>query len=534
MKKFMLIQLFLLLLVGLAQAQNFTGVYNPPTQQFGTTPDLNREYRLVQNGNTVTGEIIHKKENMKATLTGTVTNGVVTGTLKYNKHQFASLDQKFRIFFRPNETSPIFMHESTSGARNYGGAIFKNDALTKQQTNQTQAATSLQQGSFSSGSGTVVQQATVSPNVGVAMPTTPKKNARNIGGYYRIEGMTDANGTKRNLFVNVRNFPDAKDRSKAYGEALILGEAYGIGSPQGKLFGYETNSDDVTVMFDPIFEQNKKVTMANGRIVNTSGGMSLVAPKSAYRMVKISQAEAERESKKLSPTVKVRVEYKFIYLGSSTYWDRSFLNYVLTDEGSIALYGTGSIRAFRETSSNTTELKAIGNASARIFDIPKSRASSKSDLSYFDKTKNRSWGGIYDDFFGFYSFAKDADMPKSEEGVTRQAIFPVNRFLEFEVSRAALEGKTERIAIDGHAHLSNALPLGDANFGNMNRRVYLHELTDQRKLTEDEKKFNRKLEGKLPSAGALVSPPYYFFAVKKDQRFKTPAVMIAFTVEIIE
>ena len=530
----MLIQLFLLLVVGLAQAQNFTGVYNPPTQQFGTTPDLNREYRLVQNGNTVTGEIIHKKENMKATLTGTVTNGVVTGTLKYDKHQFASLDQKFRIFFRPNENFPIFMHESTSGARNYGGAIFKNDALTKQQANQTQAATSLQKGTFSSGSSTVVQQATVSPNVGVAMATTPKKNARNIGGYYRIEGMTDANGTKRNLFVNVRNFPDAKDRSKAYGEALILGEAYGIGSPQGKLFGYETNGDDVTVMFDPIFEQNKKVTMANGRIVNTSGGMSLVAPKLAYRMVKISQAEAERESKKLSPTVKVRVEYKFIYLATSLYWDKSFLNYTLTDAGSIALYGTGSIRAYRETSSSTTELKAIGNSPARVFDIPKSRAATKHNLSYFDKSKNRSWGGINYHFFGFYSFAKDAELQKVGD-LTPDAIFPVDRFMEFEVNRAALEGKTERIAINGHAHLSNTLPLGDANFGNMHRKVYLHELTDPSKLTEDEKKFNRKLEGKgHPNAANFVSPPYYFFAVKRDQKFKTPAVMIAFTVEIID
>ncbi len=535
MKKHIYIQLILLFLAGWAQAQNFTGVWNASMVNDKSKVDPNIEYHLTQNGNTITGEIIHKKENMRATLTGTMANKEVTGTLKYDKNPWHSLDQKFRIFIRANDNATMFMHESTKGARFYGGPIFKNQTLTSQQANKAQAATSLQKGVFSAGSGTVVQKATGTPKVGVQMATTPKKTARNIGGYYRIEGMADASGTKRNLFVNVRNFPDSKDRSKAYGEALILGNAYGIGSPEGRLFGYETNEDDVTVMFDPIYENNTKNTMANGRIAVGSNGTYLVAPKLGYKMIKISQAEAERESKKLSATVKVRVEYKFIYLAGSTYWDKSFLNYVLTDEASIALYGTGSIRAYKETSSNTTELKATNNAPARVFDIPKSRASSKHNLSYYDKTKNRSWGGINNHFFGFYSFAKDADMPKSGEGVTRPALFPVDRFLEFEVNRAALEGKTERVAINGQAHLSNALPLGDANFGNIHRKVYLHELKDQTKMTDDEKKFNRILEGQgHPHAGALVSPPYYFFAVKRDQQFKTPAVMIAFTVEIIE
>ncbi|MFD2037356.1 hypothetical protein ACFSKL_21340 [Belliella marina] len=525
MKKYILIKLFLLVLVGMVQAQNFSGVWNAATVRDKTKVDTNIEYWLVQNGNTISGEVIHKKENMKATLTGTLTKGEVTGTLKYDKNQWASLDQKFRIFVRPNDNATMFMHESTKGARYFGGPIFKNQTLTNQQANQAQVATSMQKGSFSAGQQPVYQQATSTPKAGVAMALAPKPkmHARNIGGYYRIEGMTDANGTKRNLYVNVRNFPDNQDRSKAYGEALILGNAYGIGSQDGRLFGYETNEDDVTVMFDPIYEQNKKNTTANGRIAIGSNATYLVAPILSYKMVKISQAEADRESKKLSPTVKVRVDYKFIYISGSFYWPRSALNGVQVFWSSLdrSLYGTGNIKATLETSSSTTSLKSIGNLSERVFDIPKSRPiESGFKRYYFEKKNNLSNNG-----FGFYKFAKDAELRNdANSGNTNPYIVQVDYKREFEVPRAALEGNTQRFGISVNAHLTNKAGTGDVVFGNMNRKVYLHELN---KLTEDEKKINR-----IVGTNEVNSNPIYYTANVK--KYSNISAMVVFTIEIIE
>ncbi|WP_192348348.1 hypothetical protein [Algoriphagus sp. Y33] len=531
MKKQIYIQLILLFLAGWSQAQNFTGVWNASMVNDKSKVDPNIEYHLTQNGSTITGEIIHKKENMRATLTGTMANKEVTGTLKYDKNQWASLDQKFRIFIRANDNATMFMHESTKGARFYGGPIFKNQTLTSQQANKAQAATSLQKGAFSTGSGTVVQKATGTPKVGVQMATTPKKTARNIGGYYRIEGMTDASGTKRNLFVNVRNFPDSKDRSKAYGEALILGNAYGIGSTEGRLFGYETNEDDVTVMFDPIYENNTKNTKANGRIAIGSNGTYLVAPKLGYKMIKISQAEAERESKKLSATVKVRVEYKFIYVNDSFEWPKSALNSTQAFYSSFdrAIYGTGSIKATLETSSSTTPVKSVGNLSDRVFDAPKSRPVSKGYKSYyFEKKNNLAWGRGKGSGYGFYKFAKDAEFPKPQNNThTGEFLIEVGYKREFEVPRAALEGKDQRVGIQVSVHLSNAAGTGDITFGNMRRKVYLHELGLESKLTEDEKRINYVMHEKRISK----NPIYFIASVTKGPFLVT---FVAFTVEIVE
>ncbi|WP_439487949.1 hypothetical protein [Algoriphagus sp.] len=533
MKKHIVIQIFLLMLAGIVQAQDFTGVYNPPTQQFGSTPDPNIEYRLTQSGNNLTGEIIHKKENMKATLTGTLANKEVNGTLKYDKNPWHSLDQKFRIFIRANDNAFMFMHESTKGARYYGGALIKNQTLTNQQANQAQAATSLQKGAFSAGSGVVAQQATSTPKAGVAIARAPasKKTARNIGGYYRIEGMSDASGTKRNLFVNVRNFPDNKDKSKAYGEALILGNAYGIGSPEGRLFGYETNEDDVTVMFDPIYEQNKKNTTAQGRIAVGSNGTYLVAPKLGYKMIKISQAEAERESKKLSATVKVRVDYKFIYVNDSFEWPKSALNSTQAFYSSFdrAIYGTGSIKATLETSSSTIQVKSVGNLPERVFDAPKSRPVSKGYKSYyFEKKNNLAWGRGKGSGYGFYKFAKDAEFAKPQNNThTGEFLIEVGYKREFEVPRAALEGKDQRVGIQVSAHLSNAAGTGDITFGNMNRKVYLHELGVASKLSEEEKYVNYVMHEKKIST----DPIYYTAGITRGPFLVT---FVAFTVEIVE
>jgi hypothetical protein len=530
MKKHISILLTLLCLAGWAHAQSFSGVWNPPTTQFGSTPNTNIEYRFTQTGDNLSGEIIHKKEGMKATVTGKLVNGVAAGTLNYDKHQFASLDQKFRLFTNPKDNTPTFMHESTKGAKVYGGKIFKNQTASKQLANQTQAVGSLQKGGFSAGSSAVVQQATASPKLGVAMAIIPKKTARDIGGYYRIVGLSDANGMKRNLFVNVRNFPDSKDRSKAYGEALILGNAYDIGSSDGRLFGYETNEDDVTVMFDPIYEQNIKNTTANGRIAIGSNGTFLVAPKLGYKMIKISQAEAERESKKLSATIKVRVDYKFIYVSGSYFWDKSVVNGM---EGfwtglDRALFGTGSIKATLEKSSGTVPVPSRGNLPERVFDIPQSRAVSSGFVrNYFESKNNLSWGQGSEGF-GFYKFAKDSEIKlDANSGSTNAYIIPVNYKREFVVPRATLKGDTERLGIAINAHLTNKAKTGDVNFGNSNRKIFLHELNDLNKLTAAEKFLNR-----IIGTNQINNNPVYYMA--NTSKNSTTTSMVVFTVEVID
>ncbi|SFU20147.1 hypothetical protein SAMN04489724_0252 [Algoriphagus locisalis] len=496
MQKHMYISLFLLFLAGWAQAQNYTGVWNAAMVNDKTKVDTNIEYHLTQIGNTVTGEIIHKKENMKATLTGTLANGEVTGTLKYDKNQWASLDQKFRIFIRPNDNATMFMHESTKGARYFGGPLFKNQTLTNQQASKAQAATSLQKGAFSAGSGTVVQQSTAKPKVGVAMATTPKKTARNIGGYYRIEGMTDASGTKRNLFVNVRNFPDSKDRSKAYGEALILGEAYGIGSSGGRLFGYETNGDDVTVMFDTIYELNKKNTMANGRIE----GIYLIAPKLGYKMIKISQAEAEKNSKATD------YEYKVTVVG--------VLIKSEFRESLPKLYGNIRVNGILETRTDRKKVENNQKQSDLIWNVSKagSRPAQRNIKSYQDKKKNLFFAngmkGVK-----FYKFSADVNP------VEDTYFIPLELSRTFSVRPEWLSGENQRFMFEVYAELfDDSGAVLTYNFGKKTRGVYLHELDDFNKLWSSEKSANRVINSRSDTEGIAISAPFYFQVNGSDER----------------
>ena len=500
MKKYILIKLLLLVLVGMVQAQNFSGVWNAATVRDKTKVDTNIEYRLVQNGNAVTGEVLHKKENMKAILTGTLTNGEVTGTLKYDKNQSASLEQKFRIFIRPNDNATMFMHESTKGARYFGGPIFKNQTLTNQQANQAQVATSMQKGSFSAAQQPVYQQATSTPKVGTAMAITPKakKTARNIGGYYRIEGMADANGTKRNLFVNVRNFPDTKDKSMAYGEALIIGERYGIGSSEGRLFGYETNEDDVTVMFDPIYEQNKKNTTAIGRVAGNSNSLYLVAPKLGYKMVKVSQAEAEAKSKATD------YEYKVTLIGI-----------LIKNESSLSpspkLYGNIRVNGILETRTDRRKLKNTQNQSDLVWNVSKSASkSARSNIkSYQDKQKNLFFAsgsrGLK-----FYKFS--TDIIGSNKYMNETSFFvPLELSRTFSVRSEWLSGVDQRFLFEVYAELfDDSGTIATLDFGKKTRRVYLHEANDFEKLWSSEKSANRSINSNSETGGNPVSAPYYY------------------------
>lgn len=491
---------------GIDEKYNFSGSFN---RVRGTQSCL---FTASQTGNKVVGRINFSNPRIQGNYTGTITNGVVHATITWVS---APDDLKKATFLRLQKFTDRNFPELS---------LFDNANYRTNNRVRSKIVYGLEKKVFGSTS-------TTAQNNPSSVANSNTKAARDIGGYYRIEGMTDATGTKRNLFVNVRNFPDDKDKSKAYGEALIIGEAYGIGSPQGKLFGYETNGDNVTVMFDPIFEQNKKVTMANGRIVNTSGGMSLVAPRLAYRMVKVSQAEAERESKKLSPTVKVRVEYKFIYVNDSFEWPKTALNSTQTFYSSFdrAIYGTGSIKATLETSSSTTAIKSIGNLSERVFDAPKSRPVTKGFKSYyFEKKNNLAWGRGKGNGYGFYKFAKDAEFPKPHnDSHTGEFLIEMGYKREFEVPRASLEGKDQRVGIQVSAHLSNSAGTGDITFGNMHRKVYLHELGVTGKLSEGEKYVNNvKHENKIST-----DPIYYTASVTKGPFLVT---FVVFTVEIIE
>lgn len=528
MKKHIYIQLFLLFLAGWAQAQNFTGVWNAAMVNDKSKADPNIEYHLTQNGNTVTGDIIHKKENMKATLSGTLANGEVTGTLKYDKNQWASLDQKFRIFIRPNDKATMFMHESTKGAKYFGGPLFKNQTLTNQQASKAQAIGSLQKGSF--GSGTVVQQATATPKVGVQMATTPKVRPRPMAGFYLVKGLYDAKGIKRDLYFEIKQYPNQEYKHTI--EARAIGNDYGItGDIHKRLFVGDVEGNNVTFLIANLYEKGKKLVNAEASIVGNDNSLYIKSPTVAYKLEKTNKGIAEREGIKLSPTVKVRVEYKFIYLPSSFRWDTDVLNvyHSLGKTLPIALYGTGNIRAHRETSSSSVELKNIGNLSARVFDIPASRVANKHLKYYYDKNKNLSWGGG-DRFhvYGFYKFAKDAEMKSGDSDYSDPAIFPIERVREFEVNRAALEGKSERVVITVHYHLSNKLGSGDINFGNKERKVYLHELGNVSKLNETEKYNNDIFDSNDRRIGVSLEPYIYYFIPS----VKGP--LVAFTIEIIE
>lgn len=494
---------------GIDEKYNFSGSFN---RVRGTQSCL---FTANQTGNKVVGRINFSDPRVQGNYTGTITNGVVHATITWVS---APDDLKKATFLRLQKFTGRDFPELS---------LFDNASYKTNNRVRPKIVYALEKKVFGSTS-------TTAQNNPSSVANSISKAARDIGGYYRIEGMTDATGTKRNLFVNVKNFPDNKDKSKAYGEALIIGEAYGIGSPQGKLFGYETNGDNVTVMFDPIFEQNKKVTMANGRIVNTSGGMSLVAPRLAYRMVKITKEIAEREGNKLNSMVTVRIDYKFIYVNESLAWwrNKSTLNHLSGDVNKLEIYGTGDIKATSETASRTTGIPFLNNLNNRVFDIPSSRPFTKYQRMYYDEQKKLAWGGERAHLLlGFFKFAKDAELPNPDK--PGNAIIPVNYKREFVVSKDALSpNTTNRVGIEVSTNLIQKRTSGDVQMGKAVRKIYLHELNDPNKLNIDDKMYNNIYNKDTKNPIGMVEKPYYYIGISRGQISLHYLVM--FTIEIIE
>lgn len=457
---------------GIDEKYNFSGSFN---RVRGTQSCL---FTANQTGNKVVGRINFSDPRVQGNYTGTITNGVVHATINWVS---APDDLKKATFLRLQKfTGRDFLELS----------LFDNANYKTNNRVRPKIVYALEKKVFGSASPTVQNNPS---------STSTTKTARDIGAYYRIEGMTDANGKKRNLFVNVRNFPDNKDESKAYGEALIIGEAYGIGSPQGKLFGYETNGDNVTVMFDPIFEQNKKVTMANGRIVNTSGGMSLVAPKLAYRMVKISQVEAEKNSKDTNYEYKVTVLGILIKNGSN--------------ESPPKLYGNIRVNGILETRTDRKKVTNNQKQSDLVWNVSKSgsRSAQRNIKSYEDKKKNLFFGnGIKG--VKFYKFNMDVNPIQDTYFV------PLELSRSFSVRTEWLSGVDQRFMFEVYAELlddSGAVLTYD--FGKKTRGVYLHEIGDFNKLLSSEKSANRVINSRSDAEGNAISVPYYFQVNGSDE-----------------
>lgn len=458
---------------GIDEKYNFSGSFN---RVRGTQSCL---FTASQTGNKVVGRINFSNPRIQGNYTGTITNGVVHATITWVS---APDDLKKATFLRLQKFTDRNFPELS---------LFDNANYRTNNRVRPKIVYGLEKKVFGSTS-------TTAQNNPSSVANSNTKAARDIGGYYRIEGMTDATGTKRNLFVNVRNFPDNKDKSKAYGEALIIGEAYGIGSPQGKLFGYETNGDNVTVMFDPIFEQNKKVTMANGRIVNTSGGMSLVAPKLAYRMVKVSQSEAEANSKVTD------YEYKVTVIGI-------LINNEFSTSSSPKLYGNIRVNGILETRTDRRKLKNNQNQSDLVWNVSKSASkSARSNIkSYQDKQKNLFFAtgsrGLK-----FYKFSTDIiGSNKYRNGVS--VFVPLELSRTFSVRPEWLSGVDQRFLFEVYAELfDDSGTIATLDFGKKTRRVYLHEANDFDKLWSSEKSANRSINSNSEIDGNPVSAPYYY------------------------
>ncbi len=497
---------------------NFSGSFN---RMHGTESCL---FTAHQQGNTVTGRINFSNPRVQGNYTGTITNGVVHATITW--------------VAAPNDlTNATYLSLQKFNTNNYVNLSFYDNIGYKTNNRIRSSVTyALEKKVFNT---------TTSNN---RSNVSPIKDAKKIGGFYLIEGLVDAKGIKRDIYVEVKDIPNSSDRTKSMVVASIIGHTYDLGNSR-KFFQGTADGDNINVIIDLIFEQNIRTANAKGRVAELSTGLHLVAPKFNYPMKKVTEVIARSEGNKLSQTVKIRVDYKFIYLPSTAEWPQDFLKELSVIKPALALYGTGSIRADRETASGSTQIKSVDNLADRVFDIPKSRVVEKGERFYFDSQKNLAWGKNK----RFYKFSKDAELDESyhqgdksvvradSKGVavnpsaikeinnyTREYIIKVDFKREFIVNRAALEGKTERVAITAHSHLSHKLPVRDIVFGNKHRKVYLHELGVINKLNNKEKFQNDIHDADNKRIGVSLDPPIYYFTDVDN------GPMIAFTIEIID
>lgn len=263
------------------------GIYNPITNTLNKTPNRDYDITITPSGNTVQGILNIKSANQRATFTGTLKDGIIHGTLNWvSAPESQKVNKYFTLYKETRLEHPTL-------------AVYKNnDYMTNSRTRASFSYNIVKQAGTSSGA------AHISSNE----KDKAKKAARKMAGFYRIKDLMDINGTKHDIYVEIKDYPNRNDPRKSEITAFIVGNRYGLGTG-GKLFSGTVDQDNISLVIDVIYEQaNKKTNVAKGRIAWVSSGMVLIAPRLSYPMEKVSREVAEREGN--SATLGQRQETK--------------------------------------------------------------------------------------------------------------------------------------------------------------------------------------------------------------------------------
>lgn len=252
----------------------FGGTFKAQPNSSSASPQIT-VFDIRQTQNRITGTIVSENPSKKGTLTGTVSNGVASGTITWV--QGATGEDKFNIIKDQRIQYPAFRYFKAGSNSAY--LIHTMEEYSNPET--------VTMGKRSTNS--------------IATHFI-KKEARKLAGYYRINGLMDVKGVKHDVYVEIKDFPNTNDKSKSKITAFIVGERYGLGTG-GRLLVGDVDEDNISVVIDVIFEEvNRRTDWAKGRIAWTNSGMVLVAPKQGYRMEKVTKALAEREGNKVTLT----------------------------------------------------------------------------------------------------------------------------------------------------------------------------------------------------------------------------------------
>ncbi|GGH21000.1 hypothetical protein FAZ19_15295 [Sphingobacterium alkalisoli] len=265
----------------------FDGTYKAQPNSSSASPETTIFY-IRKTQNRITGTVVSENPNKKGTLAGSVNNGIASGTITWI--QGTTGEEKFNIikdqriqhlafrYFKAGSNSAYLIHtmEEHSNLK----ALPANGSSSSSPTEKRETVTMGKRSTNSIGDQLI------------------KKEARKIAGYYRIKGLMDIKGVPRDLYVEIKDFPNTADKSKSKVTAFIVGERYGLGTG-GRLFEGSVDEDDISVVIDVIYEEvNRRTSWAKGRVVWTNSGMALVAPKQSYRMEKVTKVLAERQGNK--------------------------------------------------------------------------------------------------------------------------------------------------------------------------------------------------------------------------------------------